>query len=77
MYESQEVDRFYIMQAVIEPEIELELEAKRMLWHFAQTIRCSKRRPELGRVMAKDEIRLKKEVEELEEKAAKQSGKKA
>lgn len=38
-----------------------------MLYRYAQTVRCGKRRPELAAVASRHEIAFKKELDRLEE----------
>lgn len=51
----------------MQAELETKLEFKKMVFTYVQTIRCSKKRPELSRAAIDDEIRLKNEISELEE----------
>lgn len=52
-------------------DLELEIEFAKRLFEFAQTVRCSKRRPDLAAVAAKREIQFKQELEQLEAEAHK------
>ena len=51
-------------------ELLSKLELTRMLFRYTQTIRCSKRQPELAAVAAEKEMQFKREVEQLERELA-------
>lgn len=42
-----------------------EIEMAQMLYRYAQTVRCQKRRPELAAVAAEREMQFKQELERL------------